>query len=462
MSMNVKFVSVKLQETYDALEAKDSLALYWIQDTQRLYKGDKLYGTGLEATADFAGLMSAEDKKALDALIAAGSGISGLSAVDGTIKITDMENGGKAIGVGLSAVDGNMLAIKEDGLYVGTTVVPDYAIEKQTTAEEGYSASYRLKKTVGGEVSYVGDVINIAKDMMLQSATLETVTEPGVPYSGAEVDDPYIKMTFNDAKTSNIYIPVKGLVDTYTAGTGIEIVDSKIGIKLADNAHGLVAVNGALSINLATRKTDGAMSKEDKIIIDSIPYAYTSKKYDISNTPVGTVVDYRDHEIRVMCPADAEFKKQEVGVNGNPNMYYMTFKVYAPSNAVTFKEGDRGALLDEVHDFNGPASGVDEFGRKYSVCWLALASLDDVTGKWNYFGKSSSVIKYIGWDYIAEWYDVDGNRIGLDTVRINLSNEDCHITKTPYYMQGFATSEEVAAIKESISNVEEVYTWTDM
>ena len=459
---NVKFLSVKSFATFKALETKDSLALYWIDETQQLFKGDKLFGTGALATKDAAGLLSPEDYTKLQELIAAGNGISGLSAVDGTIKIADTENGGKAIGVGLSAVEGNMLLVKEDGLYVGNTVVPEYSIEKQEVAEEGFAVSYKLKKTVGEEVSYIGDVINIAKDMMLKSATLEVVTEANVPYTGATVGDPYIKMVFNDASTSNIYIPVKGLIDTYTAGDFIEIVDNKISVKISENSHGLVAVNGALDIALATRKSDGAMSKEDKIVIDSIPYTYTSKKYDISNIPAGTVVDYRDHEIRVMCPADAEFKKQEVGTNGNPNMYYMTFKVYAPSNAVTFKEGDRGALLDEVHDFNGPASGVDEFGRKYSVCWLALASLDDVTGKWNYFGKNSSTSKYIGWDYIAEWYDIDGNRIGLDTVRINLSNEDCHITKTPYYMQGFATVEEVAAIKESVANVEESYIWNEL
>lgn len=459
---NVKFLSVQKKETFNALETKDSLALYWIHETSELYKGDKLFGTGALATKEAAGLLSPEDYTKLQELIKSGGGISNLLPVDGTIFIKDGADGEKTIGVGLSAVEGNILVTKEDGLYVGATKVPEYSIEKQETAEEGYAASYKLKKIVGEEVSYVGDVINIAKDMMLQSATLETVTEVDVPYAGASVGEPYIKMVFNDADASNLYIPVKGLVDTYIAGDGIEIIDNKIGIKLADITHGLVAVDGALSLNLATRKLDGAMSKEDKLVVDSIPYAYTSKKYDISNIPVGTVVDYRDHEIRVMCPADAEFKKQEVGANGNPNMCYMTFKIYAPSNAVSFKEGDRGALLDEVHDFNGPASGIDEYGRKYSVCWLALASIDDVTGKWTYFGKNSTTEKYIGWDYIAEWYDVDGNRIGLDTVRINLSNEDCHITKVPYYMQGFATSEEVAAIKESVANVEEAYTWTDM
>ena len=459
MSMNVKFVSVKLQETYDKLGTKDPFALYWVHDTQRLYKGDKLYGTGITATAEFAGLISAEDKKALDALVAAGSGISGLSAVDGTIKITDTENGGKALGVGLSAVDGNMLTIKEDGLYVGATVVPEYSIEKQATAEEGYAVSYRLKRTLGEDVSYVGDAVNIAKDMMLKSATLETVTETGVPYDGAVVGDPYIKMTFNDANASNIYIPVKGLVDTYTAGTGIEIVDGEIGVKLADNTHGLVAVNGALGINLATRKADGAMSKEDKLVIDSIPYAYVARKYEVSNTPVGTLVNYGDKEIRIMCPANAEFTKQTVGAGGDANTYYMTLKTYVPNGNVV---GYRERLGNQVDSETLTNFSVDEYGRRYQSTWLGLAKIDDITGAWTYYGKSSSVERFIGWDYQIDWYNADGIVVASDSVRINLSNEECHNSLRPYYGPNNDIFADVVAIKESIADIEQAYTWTDM
>ncbi len=251
-------------------------------------------------------------------------------------------------------------------------------------------------------------------------------------------------------------------VPTHKAGSGIEIVDNKISIKLADATHGLVAVNGALAINLATRKSDGAMSKEDKLIIDSIPYVYEARKYNISGTPIGTLVDYRDHEIRIMCPADAEFKKQEVGANGNANMYYMTFKAYAPDGAVSFKEGDRGVIIDEMHTFNGPASGVDEFGRKYSVCWLALAMLDDNTGTWNYFGKNSTESKYIGWDYVVEWYDEERHRIGFDSVRINLSNENCHYVSKPYYMNEVITTTEAEEIRTAVAEMEQAYSWGEM
>ena len=160
---------------------------------------------------------------------------------------------------------------------------------------------------------------------------------------------------------------------------------------------------------------------------DVVEACYRPISYEVTNLPKGTIVDYREKEIRIMCPEGTEFKSQSVGENGNPNMYYMTFKAYAPKGAVSFKEGDRGVIVDEMFDFNASAAGTDKYGRNYSVCWLALASLDTTTGTWNYFGKTSTTEKYIGWTYIVEWYDIDGIMIGTDKIRINLSNKDCHL-----------------------------------
>ena len=118
------------------------------------------------------------------------------------------------------------------------------------------------------------------------------------------------------------------------------------------------------------------------------------KRYEISNTPDGTLIDYRDDEIRVMCKSDAVFTKQNVGSTGNANMMYMSFKAFAPKGAVSFKEGDRGVIIDEMFTFDSDFAGTDEYGRNYSICWLALASCDS-SGTWTYFGKNSTIEKYI-------------------------------------------------------------------
>ena len=72
--------------------------------------------------------------------------------------------------------------------------------------------------------------------------------------------------------SNNALVAVEGglFVPTYTAGDGIEIVDNKVSVKLADITHGLVAVNGALMLQLATHDSDGAMSKDDKIALDGL------------------------------------------------------------------------------------------------------------------------------------------------------------------------------------------------
>ena len=333
---NVRFYS-GTRAQYDSLVTKNPLALYFCDDTGELFKGDVCLSDGirvvpthddlpeLSCAADGIvyfihdsrnGYMVSPDRtewlqtiyapvhdayivpddeiyntvttvgavRDIEAKIykrieevAAGGSLSSLTPVDGTIVLTSTENGGKSIGVAIAPDQGNALVAVEGGLFVPTVIVPEYTIEKVAT-EDGFSASYKLKKTVGEESSYIGDAINITKDLVLQSATLEIVTENGAPYDGAEIGDPYIKMVFNNAEASNLYIPVKGLVDTYTAGVGIEIVENKISVKLAENTHGLVAVDGALTLNLATKDSDGAMSKEDKITLDAL------RDLDIANT----------------------------------------------------------------------------------------------------------------------------------------------------------------------------------
>ncbi len=223
-------------------------------------------------------------------------------------------------------------------------------------------------------------------------------------------------------------VPESEMYNTVTTVGAVRDIEKKIYERIDELAK------QTPDLDTATRTDDGLMSSKDKCVVDSIPTVYVSRKYEISDTPIGTLVDYRDHEIRVMCPVGTKFVHQNVGANGNPNMCYMTFKVYAPTDAVSFREGDQGAIVDEVCDFNGPASGVDEFGRKYSVLWLALASYDATTNTWNYFGKNSSTGKYIGWTYVVEWRNADGVVIGSDCVRINLSNEECHASVEPFYV----------------------------
>lgn len=194
-----------------------------------------------------------------------------------------------------------------------------------------------------------------------------------------------------------------------------------------------------------------------KIDADEAEAKYLSRKYEITSKPEGTLVDYRDKEIRVMCPADTQWVKQSVGATGNANMYYMGFKAYAPEGAVSFKEDDQATIEDQtMYYFEGnDFAGIDKFGRKYSIVWLALASYDETSDTWTYYGEKSSLEKYIGWYYSVEWYNADGMIIESDRIRINLANEDCYSAIEPYYMASI-TEEVKKYVDEQVEEISEI------
>lgn len=206
-------------------------------------------------------------------------------------------------------------------------------------------------------------------------------------------------------------------------------------------------INTAVTDTVASVKayTDGKVESA----VEAAMSEHLIKRYEVADVPAGTLVDYFDKEIRIMCPADAEFVKQSVGVGGNPNNYYMTFKTYAPSDDVV-------GYIEHLGDQADPEVltdlKTDEYGRKYQPTWLGIANYNDATG-WTYYGANSSTEKYIGWDYQIDWYNADGVMVKSDAVRINLSNEDCHNTIEPYYI-GSVRKEIDTKIEEKIAEVE--------
>lgn len=114
MSVNVKF-KVGTQSQYDSILEKDSAALYWLTDTQRLYKGSILFAVGKDATAVSAGLLSAEDKAKLDALVT--GTITEVKAADNTIFVTK-DGTEVSIKLNISEAEGNLLAVDEDGKVI--------------------------------------------------------------------------------------------------------------------------------------------------------------------------------------------------------------------------------------------------------------------------------------------------------------------------------------------------------
>lgn len=111
-----------------------------------------------------------------------------------------------------------------DGLTTSSAVT----VEQQVTAEDGYASTYVVKQN-GAQV---GVKINIPKDFLVKSASVETVETADSPYQGAVAGEKYIDFVVNTTDASetaqHIYLPVNELVDVYTGGNGIDITSSNV------------------------------------------------------------------------------------------------------------------------------------------------------------------------------------------------------------------------------------------
>lgn len=214
-----------------------------------------------------------------------------------------------------------------------------------------------------------------------------------------------------------------------------DIPEGKTIIEMIEAANTSVT---ELNTRVTKNEEDIATLNEDKSLIDTIEHRATLHRVEIGNVPSGTLVNYGQDEVRVMVPSDT------VWTANRENKYYMSAKLFAPSNAKYFRESLAQDITDETYyEFeNYEFSGIDEHGCKYSLVWLPMAEQSGET--WTYTGSLSAMDKgFIGWYWHANWYDENKNLIGSDIIRINLSNESCHNFEQPYYMIKYATKDSV-------------------
>ena len=257
------------------------------------------------------------------------------------------------------------------------------------------------------------------------SERIESAIEAGV------IDDGDILLL--DSETEN---PKLGWITPQ--GNIVVLPDEKADLTEVEN--GLAEVNAevdALTESMNTHVTEANAAIEatnaevaKKADEASVAVSYERVKFEIADTPIGTLVDYKESEIRIMCPANTVWTKQAVGVGGDANTHYMTLKTFAPDGVAGYKEVLSGNADPEIlKDLK-----EDAYGRRYQPTWLGLAKYDEASDTWSYYGALSSEDRYIGWDYAIEWYDENDVLIARDSVRINLSNEECHGNVKPSYI----------------------------
>lgn len=165
-------------------------------------QGDTTPATGLYALIDEIKTL-AEDK------------VASVGASNKSITISGTATA-PTVGVAISVDEGNALSLAADGLKVTIpeVTVPEYSLKKLDTATTGMSASYQLTKDGTG----IGAVIDIPKDMMVKSGSVQTYETGSLPAGVAEAGT-YIVLVLNDTAETKLYINVGNLIEYVTSGS---------------------------------------------------------------------------------------------------------------------------------------------------------------------------------------------------------------------------------------------------
>lgn len=154
-------------------------------------------------------------KEIADVLAVANAKVASVGATDKSVTV-----GGTAtaptVKVAISADEGNALSLATDGLKVTIpeVTVPEYSMKKLDAATAGMSASYQLTKDGTG----IGAVIDIPKDMMVKSGSVQTYEAGSLP-TGVTEAGTYIVLVLNDTAETKLYINVGSLIEYVTSGS---------------------------------------------------------------------------------------------------------------------------------------------------------------------------------------------------------------------------------------------------
>lgn len=185
--------------------------------------------------------------------------VASVTAEDGSITI-----GGTAteptVKVAVAAGEDNALKLVEGGLKVVIPAAAEYSIKKLEAANAGMSASYQLTKDGAG----VGAVIDIPKDMVVKSGTVETYSAGSLP-TGVTEAGTYIVLTLANAAEDKLYINVGGLIEYVTGGSS---ADDAIQVNVTSDTHKVTASvkEGSLTLAMMDAGVKASLAKADSAV----------------------------------------------------------------------------------------------------------------------------------------------------------------------------------------------------
>lgn len=262
---------IKLAQTTASGDLAHDVATLQGQVTDLISKVGVEAGTDTEATGLY--------KEIADVLAVANGKVGGVKAADVSVVI-----GGTAtaptVGVQVSKDEGNALTLEADGLKV---LVPDVTHPEYSVVADknpgSFSAVYHLTK----DGANVGAAINIPKDMVVSSGSVETYNIGNLP-TGVTVAGTYIVLTLANATSDKLYIKVDDLIEYVTGGSG---ENDAIQINVTSDTHKVSASvkNGSLTLAMLSSAVQASLKKADSAV-QSVAEGTTNGTISVDGTDV--------------------------------------------------------------------------------------------------------------------------------------------------------------------------------
>lgn len=190
------------------------------------------------------------------------SKVASVKASDKSVTVDNTDATNPTVKVTISAAEDNALSLADDGLKVSIpkVTVPEYSMKKLDTATTGMSASYQLTKDGTG----IGTIIDIPKDMVVSSGTVETFKAGALP-TGVTEPGTYIVLVLANATNDSLYIKVDDLIEYVTGGSD---ENDAIQINVTSDTHKVSASvkNGSLTLAMLSSDVQTSLGKADSAV----------------------------------------------------------------------------------------------------------------------------------------------------------------------------------------------------
>ena len=177
-----------------------------------------------------------------------------------------------------------IVSVNSDGKYNGVY----YLIDRRAITEENY-LNYKTALSLGVntdpyfsmwmKLGTLEDVTTIENRLMEligdvpEGKTLIDMISSVTPNANLKPVDGTIVIDNADDGSKTIGVSIAPIAGNALIAVEGGLFVPEMSIQIADNAHGLVAVDGVLMLNLSTEDSDGAMSKEDKKLLGELENA---------------------------------------------------------------------------------------------------------------------------------------------------------------------------------------------